>query len=79
MNNCSNIREGLFMKEEFKGKKLLVAANFSKGNVRCIMPDWTENAKLLLNNYEELERNNGTATLKPYQALVFEREPRTDI
>ena len=62
----------------YKGKKLLVAANFSKGNVRCILPDWTENAKLLLNNYEELESKNGTATLKPYQALVFERVPRTD-
>ena len=62
----------------YKGKKLLIAANFSKGNVRCILPDWTENAKLLLNNYEELESNNGTAVLKPYQALVFERVPRTD-
>ena len=57
----------------YKGKRLFVAANFSKGKVRCVFPGWTRDAKILINNYDELERQGGSVSLMPYQAIVFER------
>jgi oligo-1,6-glucosidase len=56
----------------YKGKRLLIAANFSKGKARCVLPEWTERAKLLISNYDELERRKGVVTFRPYQAVVFE-------
>ena len=57
----------------YKGKRLFIAANFSKGNVRYTLPAWTRKAKLLLSNYDELEKHKAVVTLKPYQAVIFER------
>ena len=57
----------------YKGKRLFIAANFSKGNVRYTLPAWTRKAKLLLSNYDELEQHRAAVILKPYQAVVFER------
>ena len=57
----------------YKGKRLFIAANFSKANVRYTLPAWTRKAKLLLSNYDELEQHRAAVILKPYQAVVFER------
>ncbi len=56
----------------YKGKRLFIAGNFSKGNVRFTLPGYTRKAKLLISNYDELTQHKGTVTLKPYQAVVFE-------
>ena len=57
---------------EYEGKKLFVVGNFSKHRVSYSLPDWVKNEKMLISNYDELERKSLTLTLKPYQAIVFE-------
>ena len=57
---------------EYEGKKLFIAANFSKRKVTYGMPEWVRDAALLINNYESVEQNGSSVTFRPYQALVFE-------
>ncbi|MBQ1878426.1 MAG: alpha-glucosidase C-terminal domain-containing protein, partial [Erysipelotrichaceae bacterium] len=56
---------------QYNGRRLFVAGNFSAKTVEYQLPIWIATGKLLLNNYDELERNGLKVTLKPYQALVF--------
>ena len=56
---------------QYNGRRLFVAGNFSGKTVEYQLPIWIATGKLLLNNYDELERNGLKVTLKPYQALVF--------
>ena len=65
-------RRILAYSREYKEKRLLIAANFSKRTTRYSIPEWARGAKVLLNNYETLEQNDLVLTLKPYQAVVWE-------
>ena len=58
---------------EYEGKRLFVAANFSKKTVSYKLPEWAADASILLNNYDAADLKGSTATFKPYQAMVIER------
>ncbi|MBR5339787.1 MAG: alpha-glucosidase [Lachnospiraceae bacterium] len=66
-------RRVLAYSREYHEKRLLIAANFSKRTVRYSVPEWAIGANVLLNNYEELTQSGHTITLKPYQAVVWEK------
>ncbi len=58
----------------YEGKELFIIGNFSKHMVKHMLPEWTGKADVLINNYDELNFNDLTITLQPYQAVVFERK-----
>ncbi|MBQ5952880.1 MAG: alpha-glucosidase [Lachnospiraceae bacterium] len=57
----------------YNGKKLFIIGNFSNKTLSYALPDWTDGAKILINNYETLSGSGGQITLQPYQALVWEK------
>lgn len=57
---------------QYQGKRLFIIANFSKRNTPYHLPVWLSDAKVLLNNYQDLDRKEQKITLWPYQALVLE-------
>ena len=57
----------------YQGKRLFVAGNFSKKRVTYRLPEWVEDAEVLLNNYKSLNVSEGKITLEPYQAVVWEK------
>ncbi|MBQ1508331.1 MAG: alpha-glucosidase C-terminal domain-containing protein, partial [Erysipelotrichaceae bacterium] len=59
---------------EYEGKRLFVAANFSKKTVKYTLPDWAANAEVLLDNYGDFSSGNGTVVFRPYQAVIFEEK-----
>ncbi len=59
---------------EYEGKRLFVAANFSKKTVKYALPDWAANAEVLLDNYGNFSSGNGTVFFRPYQAVIFEEK-----
>lgn len=58
----------------YASKQLFVIANFSKTSVSYTLPAWVEEADLLLNNYDSLERKGTKVKFAPYQALIYERK-----
>ena len=57
----------------YNGKKLFIIGNFSNKTLSYALPDWTDGAKILINNYETLSGSDRQITLQPYQALVWEK------
>ncbi len=57
---------------EYEGKKLFVMANFSKKETAYQPDPQFMNGKILLNNYDDLKRDETKVNLKPYQAVVME-------
>ena len=55
-----------------RDNKLFILGNFTNKTIKYELPEWTLNGKLILNNCEELVKENQTVTLKPYQAIVIE-------
>ena len=55
-----------------RDNRLFILGNFTNKTIKYELPEWTINCKLLLNNYEELAKENQILTLKPYQAIVIE-------
>lgn len=54
----------------YEGNRVFVAGSFSRHAVKYTLPEWVGN-EVLISNYDEVERNGQTVTLKPYQAVVF--------
>lgn len=52
------------------GKKMLVLLNFTNRDSSVQLPEIEALAKVHINNYKDLEVNNNTVTLKPYQAII---------
>ncbi|MBO4887468.1 MAG: alpha-glucosidase [Firmicutes bacterium] len=63
---------------QYRGKRLFVVGNFSKKNTVYHLPVWLSDAKVLLNNYQDLDRKEQKITLWPYQALVLEERSEKD-
>ena len=59
---------------QYLGNRLFVTGNFSGRTVTYRLPAWVSDADLLISNYDSLEKDGDTITLKPYQAAVFEKE-----
>ena len=55
-----------------RDNKLFILGNFTNKTIKYELPEWALNGKLILNNCEELVKENQTVTLKPYQAIVIE-------
>ena len=66
-------RKVLAYEREYKGNRLLVAASFTRKNARFTIPQWAEDARVLINNYDGLQKNGLSVLLKPYQAVVWEQ------
>ncbi len=52
-------------------KKMLVLLNFSADAATAELPSGIEPAAVLINNYEQVDRNNSRVQLAPYQAVIF--------
>lgn len=59
---------------QYEGNRLFVCANFSSRKTTYRLPAWVKDATVLLSNYDQLSLTDGTLTLMPYQAAVFEKE-----
>lgn len=57
---------------EYEGKKLFVMANFSRKETSYRPDTQFMKGRVLLNNYDDLKRDETTVSLKPYQAVVME-------
>ncbi|MDO4191754.1 MAG: alpha-glucosidase [Erysipelotrichaceae bacterium] len=60
---------------QYEGNRLFVCANFTHRTAEYKLPAWVSDARLLLSNYDEVKQEDRTLTLKPYQAVVFEKAP----
>lgn len=57
---------------EYEGRKLFIIANFSKKETAYQPDPQFIKGKVLLNNYDDLKRDETKVSLKPYQAIVME-------
>ncbi len=71
-----NSRRFIAYSRSYENERLFVIANFSKHPASCILPEWLENAEVLINNYDSLNQKGLRAKLRPYQALVFKKAER---
>ena len=60
-------------RRKYRKSRLFVVGNFSKKRAKYQLPKWLKDARVLVDNYEELDQNGRTVILKPYQAVVFEK------
>ena len=54
---------------EYNGRRLFVVGNFSRKTVKYTLPDWTADAEIKINNYEELQKNGLQVIFKPYNSV----------
>ena len=52
--------------------QMLVLLNFSESTARMILPDGWSAAKAIINNYNTLENDGTTVSLKPWQAVIMQ-------
>ncbi|MCB0568696.1 MAG: alpha-glucosidase C-terminal domain-containing protein, partial [Phaeodactylibacter sp.] len=52
-------------------EKMLVLLNFSSQDATITLPESDTSGAVLINNYETVEKDGGTLSLKPYQAVIF--------
>ena len=57
---------------QYEGRRLFVVGNFTKRTIPYSLPVWLHDGKVLLNNYQDLDRKEQKVKLWPYQALVIE-------
>ena len=58
---------------EYEGRRLFVVGNFSKRTVTYKLPDWADDGEVLLDNYGDYAKRQGSIRLNPYQAFVIEK------
>ena len=59
---------------EFEGKRLFITGNFSRHKTKYYLPEWVKDAKVLISNYDDIDRSETELILKPYQTIVFEKD-----
>ena len=68
-----NNKKVIAYSREYDDNRLFVAGNFSKKVVKYKIPEDFNDSKILINNYDELIKDDNTITLLAYQAIVFEK------
>lgn len=56
----------------YKNEKMLVLLNFSEEEANIKLPDTLNSGAALINNYDSIDLEGNTASLKPYQAVILE-------
>ena len=59
---------------QYEGNRLFVCGNFSRKAAVYRLPVWLRDSCVLISNYDDISRDGDEVTLKPYQAVVFEKE-----
>lgn len=68
-----NNKKVIAYSREYDDNSLFVVGNFSKKVVKYKIPEDFNDSKILINNYDELIKDDNTITLLAYQAIVFEK------
>lgn len=61
-------------KRTLENKVMIVVMNFSKNSETLELPEIATTNKLVLTNYDSVQRNTNTLVLKPYQAVILANE-----
>ena len=59
---------------QYQGNRLFIAGNFSRRKTEYRLPQWVNDAELLISNRKDIDLKDGRIILQPYQAVVFERK-----